>query len=134
MGDTEPRDRETIGAGGAEPEATVADLGTNGPPDTPGRAPAGEIDPGPAIGGATVAHDTAVTATGAGDATRGPADLAAATGAGATALTAADSAGSHAGAGGAGAALRAEPTFGPLPDPNAATSDGPLDGTRRAAP
>ena len=75
MGDPEPRDRETIGAGGSEPEATVAGLGTNGPPDTPGRAPAGEIDPGPAIGGVAVAHDTAVTATGAGAATHaGPTD------------------------------------------------------------
>ena len=53
----------------------MADLGTNGPPDTPGRAPDGEIDPGPAIGGVTVAHDTAVTATGDGDATHaGPTD------------------------------------------------------------
>ena len=69
MGDPEPRDRETIGAGGAVPEATVADLGTNGPPDTPGRATAAKIDPGPAIGGVTVAHDAAVTATGDGDAT-----------------------------------------------------------------
>ena len=72
MSDPEPRDREAIGAGGSEPGATVADLGTDGPPETPGRALAGEIDPGPAIGGVTVAHETAVTATGAGDAT--PAD------------------------------------------------------------
>src|SRR5262245_6986447 len=75
MGDPEPRDRQTIGAGGAEPEATVADLGTNGPPDTPVGTLAGEIDPGPAIGGVTLAHDTAVTATGDGDAMHaGPTD------------------------------------------------------------
>ena len=64
MGDPEPRDRETIGAGGSEPEATVADLGPDGPPDTPGRTLAGEIDPGQATGGVTLAHETSVTATG----------------------------------------------------------------------
>ena len=75
MGDPEPRDRETIGAGGSEPEATVADLGPNGPPDTPGRTLAGEVDPGQATGGVTLAHETSVTATGVGDATHaGPTD------------------------------------------------------------
>ena len=75
MGDPEPRDRETIGAGGAEPEATVADLGTNGPPDTPGRTLANEIDPGPARRSVTDAYYPPVTATGAGEATHaGPTD------------------------------------------------------------
>ena len=69
MGDPEPRDRETIGAGESEPEATVADLGPNGPPDTPGTTLAGEVDPGQATGGVTLAHETSVTATGVGDAT-----------------------------------------------------------------
>ena len=72
MSDPEPRDREAIGAGGAEPAATVADLGTDGPPDPPGRTPAGEVDPGQVAGGATVAHEASPTATGLGDAT--PAD------------------------------------------------------------
>ena len=69
MGDPEPRDRETIGAGGSEPEATVADLGPDGPPDTPGSTLAGEVDPGQATGGVTLARDRSVTATGVGDAT-----------------------------------------------------------------
>ena len=68
MGDPQPRDRETIGAGGSEPEATVADLGPNGPPDTPGTTLAGEVDPGQATGGVTLAHETSATATGVGDA------------------------------------------------------------------
>ena len=55
MGDPQPRDRETIGAGGSEPEATVADLGPNGPPDTLGTTLAGEVDPGQATGGVTLA-------------------------------------------------------------------------------
>ena len=69
MGDPQPRDRETIGAGESEPEATVADLGPNGPPETLGTTLAGEVDPGQATGGVTLAHETSVTATGAGDAT-----------------------------------------------------------------
>ena len=69
MSDPRTRDLQTIEAGGSEREATGVDLGTNGPPDTPGRAPAGEIDPGQAIGSVTGAHDTPVTATGVGVAT-----------------------------------------------------------------
>ena len=72
MSDPEPRDREAIGAGGSEPAATVADLGTDGPPDPPGTTHAGEFDPGQVAGGATVAHEASPTATGLGDAT--PAD------------------------------------------------------------
>ena len=72
MGDPQPRDRETIGAGGSEPEATVADLGPNGPPDTPGTTLAGEVDPGQATGGVTLAHETSATATGVGDPTLAP--------------------------------------------------------------
>ncbi len=69
MGDPEPRDRETIGAGESEPEATVADIGPKGRPETLGTTLAGEVDPGQATVGVTLAHDTSVTATGAGDAT-----------------------------------------------------------------
>src|SRR4051794_4245902 len=75
MGDPEPRDRETIGTGGSEPGTTAAGIGPDGPPDTPVGTLAGEIDPGPAIGGVTVTHEPFVTATGAGDATHaGPTD------------------------------------------------------------
>jgi WD40 repeat protein len=72
MGDPQPRDREAIGAGGSEPEATAADLGTNRPPDTPGRTLAGEIDPGQVTADEPLAHETSATATGVGDPTLGP--------------------------------------------------------------
>ena len=69
MSDPRTRDRQTIGAGGSEPEAMVVDLGPKGHPDTLGRTPANEIDPGRAIGGVTHAHNISVTATGVGEAT-----------------------------------------------------------------
>ncbi len=67
MGDPGPRDLETIGAGGAEPEATVADSGPNGPPGLLGSTLAGEVDPGQPTEGVSHAHET--SATGVGDAT-----------------------------------------------------------------
>ena len=69
MSDPRTRDRQTIEAGGSEPEATGVALGPEGHPDTLGRTLAGEIDPGQALGGVTVAHDTPVTATAVGEAT-----------------------------------------------------------------
>jgi eukaryotic-like serine/threonine-protein kinase len=69
MSDPRTRDLQTIEAGGSEREATGVDLGPEGHPDTLGRTPAGEIDPGQAIGGVTGAHDNPVTATGVGVAT-----------------------------------------------------------------
>jgi predicted Ser/Thr protein kinase len=68
MGDPQPQDRETIGAGGPEPEATEADLEPKGHPDTLGSALAGEIEPGQVTGGVALAHHTSDTATGVGDA------------------------------------------------------------------
>ena len=53
MSDPRTRDRRTIGAGEAVPEATVADLGPQGRPDTLGGTLSGEIDPGKATGGVT---------------------------------------------------------------------------------
>src|SRR5262245_33310564 len=130
MGESESFDRETFADGPAtatdDGDASACTLG------------AGSADPGPADPGAVSGDGTPATlGTGvaAGDATqKGPADLAAATGAGATASNAADSPGSHAGAGGAGAALRAEPTFGPPPDPAAATVDDTRDAGATVAP
>src|SRR5262245_60528728 len=123
MGESESFDRETLADGRATAAGDrVAVAGTLG---------AGSADPGPADPGAESGAGTPATlGTGvaAGDATQqGPADLAAAPGAGATASNAADSAGSHAGAGDAGAAPRTGPTFGPPPDPAAATVDGTRD-------
>jgi eukaryotic-like serine/threonine-protein kinase len=69
MGDPEPRDHEPTGAGGSEPETTVAELGPNGPPGTIGITLAGEVDPGQATGGVTLGYETSATATGADDAT-----------------------------------------------------------------
>jgi eukaryotic-like serine/threonine-protein kinase len=69
MGDPEPRVRETTGAGGSEAEATVAGLGSNGPPDALKATLAGESEPGQATVGESLAHDSSVTATGVGDAT-----------------------------------------------------------------
>src|SRR5262245_4103691 len=72
MSDPRTRDRQTIEAGGSEPEATGVDLGPEGHPDTLGRTLANEIDPGQAPGAVTGGHDTPVAATGLWDAT--PAD------------------------------------------------------------
>jgi serine/threonine protein kinase len=71
VGDPEPRDheRETTGARGPEPEATVAELGPNGPPGTIGITLAGEVDPGQATGGVTLGYETSVTAAGVDQAT-----------------------------------------------------------------
>ena len=108
MGEAESSDRETF----ADGPATAADDGVAAA-CTVG---ADSADPGPADLDAGIGYGTPATlGTGvaAGDATQqGPADLAAAPGAGATASNAADSAGSHAGAGDAGATPRTEPTFG----------------------
>ncbi len=68
-GDPRARDQQATGAGGAETEAMVVDLGPKGHPDALGRTAASEIDPGQVIGGVTHAHNTSVTATGVGEAT-----------------------------------------------------------------
>lgn len=68
MGDPEPLDREAIGAGASETEATVAAVGPNGPAGTRGTTLAGAVDPGQATGGVTLAHETSGTATGVDDA------------------------------------------------------------------
>ncbi len=65
MGDTRPRDRETIGAGESEPEATRADFGPNGSPDMLGTTSAGDVDAGQVILAMSHTNDTSVTATGA---------------------------------------------------------------------
>src|SRR5262245_10171623 len=72
MGDPRPRDREAIGAGGSEPEATAADLGTNGPLDTLRTTLVREVDPGQATRSVTLAPETSATATGVGDPTLAP--------------------------------------------------------------
>src|SRR4051794_23128340 len=69
MGDPRPRDRETIGARGSEPEATVAVLGPDGPPGMLGTTVAGQVDPDQTTGGVTIAPETSATATGTGDPT-----------------------------------------------------------------
>src|SRR5690348_14246426 len=69
MGEPQPRDRESIGAGGSKPEAMAADLGPNGPPGASEITLAGEVDPGQDTGGVELAYETSVTATGVGDAT-----------------------------------------------------------------
>src|SRR4051812_33593431 len=65
MGDTRPRDQETIGAGESEPGATRADIGPKGPPDLLGPTRTGDIDAGQTIFNVTHPHDTSLTATGA---------------------------------------------------------------------
>jgi eukaryotic-like serine/threonine-protein kinase len=72
MGDPQPRDREAIGAGGSEPEATVGDIGPNGPTDTPRTTLVSEVDPGQATRSVTLAPETSATATGVGDPTLAP--------------------------------------------------------------
>jgi hypothetical protein len=69
MGDPEPRDRETIGAGESGPEATVADLGPGRPPDTLKTTFAGGSEAGEAPGSVAPTDDTSVTATGVGGST-----------------------------------------------------------------
>src|SRR5262245_25123108 len=64
MSDPRTRNQATIGAGGAEPEATGADLGPKGHHETPERTPSGGIDPGQAIRCLAHAHYTAITAPG----------------------------------------------------------------------
>ena len=65
----EPRDRETIGAGGSEPEATVADLGPDGPPTRPGGLLPVKSNRARTQGEWPSRTTTSVTATGVGDAT-----------------------------------------------------------------
>ena len=69
MGDPEPQDRETIGAGKPEPEATVADIGPKDHPDLLGSTRTSDVGPGEATVGATNAHGTSATASGVGGAT-----------------------------------------------------------------
>src|SRR4051812_29360264 len=64
MGDPQPRDREAIGAGGPEPEATVGDIGPNGPTDTLRTTIVSEVDPGQATRSVTLAPGSSATATG----------------------------------------------------------------------
>jgi tetratricopeptide (TPR) repeat protein/tRNA A-37 threonylcarbamoyl transferase component Bud32 len=129
MGEAESFERDTL----ADVPATAADDG-----DAAARTVgADSADTGPAdidVESGDGRHAPLGSEAEAGDATQGLADLTATTGAGATALTAADSPGSHAGAGGSGAALRTEPTFGPPPDPAAATEDRTRDTGPPVAP
>src|SRR5262245_14582602 len=69
MGDPEPRDRETIGAGESGPEATVADLGPKGHTDPFGSNPTGGVDAGTAPAGLPLVEHSSVTGAGAGGAT-----------------------------------------------------------------
>jgi hypothetical protein len=77
MGYPQPRDRMTIGGGGAEPEATTEDVGTKGTPDALGSTHTGAVDPGQSPTPGSLAHET--SATGVGDPTLVPKDDAAPT-------------------------------------------------------